>query len=55
MSKIELTDSIPVMMAKMADGNPGAISAMVEMAKYGKKIDPQSFAQKLVPCCLLIC
>lgn len=43
MSRIGLTDSVADVIAKMADGNPGACTAMIEMIKHGKEIDPLCF------------
>ena len=43
MSRIGLEDSIQSAVAKMADGNPGAISAMCEIIKKGEAIDPECF------------
>ncbi len=42
MSRIGLTDNIVDVVAKMADGNPGACIALLEIIKHGKEIDPQS-------------
>lgn len=41
MSRIELTDQIIDIVSKMSDGNPGAITAMMEVLSKGKTIDPQ--------------
>jgi hypothetical protein len=41
MSRIELTDSPFDMIVKMCEGNPGAMSALMDMIKEGEKIDPQ--------------
>ncbi len=43
MSRIELNDSIVDAVAKMADGNPGACRAIMEMIRKGTSIDPQGF------------
>lgn len=43
MSRIQLEDSIGSVIAKMAEGNPGAIGAIMEMMKEGEAIDPQGF------------
>lgn len=43
-ARIELTDSIKDICVKMSEGNPGALSAIVEIIKNGERIDPDSFA-----------
>ena len=43
MSKIQLTDTPMDILINMADGNPGAISALMEILKEGDAIDPQAF------------
>jgi len=40
MSRIQGTDTMMDVITKMAEGNPGAISAMGAMLKEGKRIDP---------------
>jgi len=40
--RIELTDSIQIAIAKMVDGNIGATTALIEIAKSTPIIDPQS-------------
>lgn len=42
MSRIELTDSIMDMVMKMVEGNPGAVSAIMDLMEKSEKIDPQS-------------
>lgn len=42
MSRIELTDSVMDVFVKMADGNPGAISAMMDIHQNAEVIDPQA-------------
>lgn len=42
MNKIELTDSVQDIIVKMADGNPGALTAMTQIMANSEKIDPQS-------------
>jgi len=42
MSRIELTDNMMSATMKMAEGNPGAITAIMEIIKEGDLIDPQS-------------
>lgn len=41
MSKIELTDTTMDVLIKMSEGNPGALSALMDMLDAGAKIDPQ--------------
>ena len=43
MSRIELTDDTQDILVKMSEGNPGALSAMMEILKHGEEIDPQGF------------
>jgi hypothetical protein len=43
-SRINLTDNTFEIIAKMAEGNPGALTVCIEMVKEGDKIDPDSFA-----------
>lgn len=40
MSKIQLNDDIKTLVAKMSNGNPGAITAMMEILINGDRIDP---------------
>ena len=42
MNRIQLKDTGQDILIKMANGNPGAISAMVSMIENGKTIDPDS-------------
>lgn len=42
MSRLELTDSPVDVMVKMAEGNPGALTAMVSILEKHEKIDPQA-------------
>jgi len=42
MSRIDLTDNGMDILIKMADGNPGAISAMTTILKEHDAIDPQA-------------
>lgn len=49
MSRIELTDTFMDAVIKMADGNPGAVSALTELAMASPKIDPQSALGALSP------
>lgn len=48
-TRIELEDSILTIMTKMAGSNPGAASVLVQIVKYGDKIDPDSWSGKLSP------
>lgn len=41
MSRIELTDNLTDIIVKMAEGNPGAATAMMEIYTKGAEIDPQ--------------
>ncbi len=43
MTRINLVDTGRDILVKMADGNPGALSAMIEMLKHGETVDPQCF------------
>ena len=42
MSKLELTDTTMDMVAKMSEGNPGAVSALCELLGSEEEIDPES-------------
>lgn len=42
MSKIELSDSITSIVTKMSEGNPGAITVLIQLIKNEKYIDPDS-------------
>lgn len=42
-SRLDLTDSIVSMIVKMAEGNPGAATAMSAMVEKGYGIDPQAW------------
>lgn len=41
MSKIKLTDQPIDMLVKMSEGNPGAITALMDILEKSEKIDPQ--------------
>lgn len=41
-TRIELTDTAQDMLFKMSDGNPGAITTMVELLQCNASIDPES-------------
>lgn len=41
--RIKLHDTPITAIAKMSDGNPGAMTAMMELIANGEKIDPDSF------------
>lgn len=43
MSKITLADNAMSAVVKMCEGNPGAMTALVEVIKYGKQVDPNDF------------
>ena len=43
MSRIELTDSMIDIATKMSDGNPGALTTIMELVKNGEEIDPMAF------------
>jgi len=42
MSRLQLTDTGTDILVKMADGNPGAISAMMAIMEHHDSIDPQA-------------
>ena len=42
MSRIEMTDTTMDVLVKMSDGNPGAITAMMEILAKHDAIDPQA-------------
>lgn len=42
-TRIELTDSPMTSMLKMAEGNPGATTIMLQIFQHADKIDPQAF------------
>lgn len=42
MARIELTDTLTDVIVKMAEGNPGAATAMMEIYTKGEKIDPEA-------------
>jgi hypothetical protein len=48
-NRVELTDTPPSMMAKMADGNIGALTVMLALWKDTHTIDPQSALEGLGP------
>lgn len=49
MAKITLEDDTKTVIMKMAEGNPGAITALCEMPKHGDIIDPESFSGSFAP------
>jgi hypothetical protein len=49
MSRIQLTDSVMDMLIKMAEGNPGAIDAMLKIIEKSAEIDPQSAMPSIMP------
>ena len=42
MSKLQLTDTTFDMFSKMSEGNPGALTVLIELYKKGAVIDPDS-------------
>ncbi len=48
MSRIQLTDSVMDMLLKMAEGNPGALTAMMTIMDQAERIDPQSAMPKIM-------
>lgn len=49
MSKIELEDTLPDIVVKMSEGNPGAISALLDISSKAVGIDPDSALGALGP------
>lgn len=47
--RIELTDSPLEILMKLAEGNPGAATAMMKMMEEAPAIDPQAWAGSLQP------
>lgn len=45
--KIKLTDSMPEVMLKMSEGNPGALSVCMQVLTQGEKIDPDNMLKGL--------
>lgn len=45
MSRIILKDTTMKVVAKMSEGNPGAMTALIEIIKKGKSIDPDDFME----------
>ena len=43
MSRIQLSDNTMDVIVKMSEGNPGAMTALMEMLDKGAKIDPDDF------------
>ena len=43
MSRIQLTDNTISAITKMSDGNPGAVTVLMELLNEGGKIDPDDF------------
>lgn len=48
-SRIELTDTVMDMLIKLAEGNPGALTALMKLSETSEKIDPDSFFGPLSP------
>jgi len=42
MSRIELSDDLMGALSKMAEGNPGALTAMMDLIEKAETIDPQA-------------
>ena len=49
MTRIKLCDTTFEVVAKMSDGNPGAMTAIAALLKESKEIDPQSAMGGLAP------
>lgn len=49
MARLDLTDSMQTAIVKMAEGNPGAVSALIDLYKKGPWIDPQSAMPEFMP------
>lgn len=49
MSKIKGSDSVQDVFISMAEGNPGAITAMMELIENAKRIDPQAMIGAISP------
>lgn len=49
MSRIKLTDSVMDSLVSMSEGNPGALTAMMDLMKKQNSIDPQSALGELSP------
>ena len=47
--RIEMTDTIITAIVKLAEGNPGAVTAMAEMAKASPIADPDAWSLELTP------
>lgn len=48
-TRIELTDNLVDVMVKMSEGNPGAMTALMEIGEASPKIDPQSAFSSMGP------
>ena len=44
-NQIQLTDSVPDILVKLSEGNPGACSVLVRLVKEGAEIDPESWTE----------
>lgn len=53
MARLELTDSSPSIFMKMSEGNPGAISVLLQCAEKAPTIDPSNLFGGLYPVLLL--
>ena len=47
--RIELTDSVSGALIKMSEGNPGALTTLIQIMKESPKIDPDDFMGALGP------
>lgn len=43
MSRVQLSDDVRSILFKMSEGNPGALTVMLQLLKKGEQIDPDSF------------
>ena len=49
MTRINGTDDTASMLSKMSDGNPGALSALMNMMECGREVDPNDFMGGMSP------
>lgn len=47
MAKIKLSDTMMDILMKLSEGNPGAVTVLVNLAKEGDQIDPDAFSGHL--------
>lgn len=43
--RLKLTDTMPELLAKMTEGNPGAMTVCIALIRQGGQIDPKSRAE----------